>query len=92
MKKLIDLVGLCNYSITIEINAHRDVRMSAEMELQGQDDLRGTDIAVIKEMISSNRIVRIKAFPRNEIVPCVVYHYDVDKAVTEMLKKVKAIK
>ncbi len=91
MSNIAELVSLCKASVDIQINAHKDYYETAKQWFEDIDKFEKEDIpeGVLEEIIESNTIVRIQAYPHTPIGSYVVYHYDVDDAIDIMLKTIK---
>lgn len=86
-RTLAELAARCKCGIYVEVNAHRDYYQSAEEELASEryaPDADDIPADIRTEMVATNTIVRVQAYPRTPIGFYVTYHYDVDKAITEM--------
>jgi len=91
MKKLKELVSLCQASVEIFINEHRSCYESVEQYIS---DGEKTEIEpeLFSEMVRRDTMIRIEAYPNTPICFHTVYHYDIDQAVeraVELLKRDK---
>lgn len=86
--KLSELSRLCKCSVTIDINSHKDFYESVFENIE-DPNREGIPKGLMNKMIEMDSIVRIQAYPRTPVGFCVVYHYDVDMAIDEMLDGIK---
>lgn len=91
MTKIQQLISLCKCGITIEINAHRDYYMTAEQcldEIDGEEGMwqSETDPKVWRQMIETDTIISIQAYPNTPVSFHRIYHYDVDAAIDRMIE------
>jgi len=95
MDKLKELLSLCNNSVTVSVNQHRDYYESVEDHLNelynlGNEDYKEEiDEDVLNEMIRTNTIVSVQAYPRTDIGFYRVHHYDLQTAIELVLKDVE---
>ena len=95
MDKLKELLSLCKNSVTVSVNQHRDYYESVEDHLKnlyslGNEDYKEEiDEDVLNEMIRTNTIVSVQAYPRTAIGFYRVHHYDLQTAIELVLKEVK---
>ena len=93
MDKLKELFELCKASVTVNYNQHKDFYQSVESYLNAQerynDDPMIPDAIIRKEMIERNQMVCIQAYPNTPIGFYLVYHWDLDTAIDEMLEAIK---
>lgn len=87
MDKFKELVALCRHSVEITVNDHRDAYESVREWLgDAKEDI---DSDVYDEMVMTNTVVKVQAYPRTAISFYLAYHYDIDKAVEQVLEAVK---
>lgn len=90
--KLAWLAANCKNGVTVEINYHRDIYLSVREYLDETDfnaDLAlETDPAIIEQMIATNTVVMVQAYPRTSIGFVAVFHYDVDAALGAVIEAV----
>jgi len=97
MDKLSELLSLCEYSVTITINDHRDYFQTVEKYLQDADEEPSDpeenywDIPanVRAEMIRTNTIVKIQAYPKSANGFYRTYHYDLQQAIATIIQQIK---
>ena len=89
MEKFKKLVSLCNNSVEISVNNHRDFYQTAEECIDEMELRQYASENVINNMIELNTIVGVIAYPNNAIGSHRVYHYDIDMAMDEMLELMK---
>jgi hypothetical protein len=93
MSDLHKLLARCKASVTLRVNAHRDIYESAEAYLiraaeQNQDEpLAEPD--VVEEMIERDTIIELLVYPDTPIGSYSIWHYDVDAAINEALECVE---
>lgn len=88
MKRFKELMSLCEGSVMIEINAHKDYYDSVENHFRGVSQRVGQSILDV--MIERDTIVHIQAYPHSPIASYSVYHYDLDVALDEILELVRS--
>lgn len=89
--KLKKIIERCKCSVSIVINEHRDIYKSVEETLENLRCLEcppEIDNDVRNEMIKRDTIVDIQVYPDTPNGFYVVYHYDLDKAMDEILKAI----
>ena len=90
--KLKRILDRCKCGVFITINEHRDLYKTAK---EGLEDLKCLECPpeltdeVRAEMIKRNVIVNIQVYPDTPIGSYDVYHYDLDKAMDEILEAIK---
>jgi hypothetical protein len=94
MNKLKELITLCKYSICIDINTHKDDYKTVEdyfrvVFLLDEDMKSEIEKDVYNEMIKRDFIVKIQCYPNTPVGFFVVYHYDIEKAINEMIDLLK---
>jgi hypothetical protein len=88
MEKFKELVLLCNASVEISVNDHKDYYKSVEQHINEEE--RGEiEDDIFDEMVKRNTIVKVMAYSRIPVGFFVVYHYDIDMAVNIALEAVK---
>lgn len=88
MKNLQELISICNGSVTISVNGHKDCYESVEQFIT-EDYKEDIDKHVLLEMINRDVIIEIQAYPRTPVGFFTVYHYDINEAINTMLDIVK---
>jgi len=89
--KIKKLVSLCNASVNIEINPHRDYYQTIEQYLYNEHKNGGNDgemehLDVLPGMIEADTMVRIQFYPTTPVGFYVVYHHDIEKALDECIE------
>ncbi len=87
------LSELCKWSYTIDYNSHIDRYQSVEQYINelisiGSLDDEDIDNKVLQRMINDNKIVEIH-YHCNSVGSYILYHYDIDLAIEELLKILK---
>jgi hypothetical protein len=83
--KLEEIAGLCEISVTVLINPHRDNYQTVEEFLGNIDpDVVSDDIR--SNMVLTDTVVSVYCYPDTPIGFYVVHHYDISKALDEMLE------
>lgn len=88
MNKLQELIKLCECSVSVEVNAHRDVYMTAYKYLV-EANLEGEDRDIVDEMVLRDFIIEIQFYPNTPVGFYKVWHYDLDMALDECLEIIK---
>jgi len=88
MERLNELVSLCNASINISINLHKDFYQTVEKYIDAEDK-EDIDNDVFDEMVKRDTIVKIHFYPDTPIGCFIVYHYDINKAIEIALGIIK---
>lgn len=96
MSELAELVRRCKASVTVTVNDHRDYYQTVEdwlkeridRELADGDEITPEEITPEKKakMIETDTIVCVHFYPNTPVGFNLVYHYDVDMAITEALE------
>jgi len=87
MNKLNELISKCKCSVSVEIDDHKDVYETVEDNILPYDlDSDDLNPDIYKEMKARDTIVRIQFYPDTPIGFYVIYHYDLDLALTEALE------
>lgn len=91
MDKLKELFALCEASVTISHNEHKCLYQSVAYFLNERESYEDLDLAddVRKAMIDKDQTIMIQAYPKTPIGFYVVYHWDLESAIDEMLAAVK---
>lgn len=95
MSDLAKVVALCKCGVHVEINGHRDYYDTAEEEIECRES-RGLihpgdlEPEVRAEMIRTDTIVHVQAYPLTPIGFYSVYHYDLGVAINEMVSALTA--
>lgn len=88
MKKIKELQSLCNCSVSVIINQHKDYYDSVEHYFKdNEDDEIESD--VMQKMIDSDTVIWVQAYPNTPNGFYSVYHYDLDMALDLVLNCVK---
>ena len=77
------IVDLCAAEVSVTINAHKSTYETVEGYLKVQEEEIDSD--VLKVMIAMDKMVCVQAYPSTPIGFYVVYHYNIDMALSEML-------
>lgn len=88
--KLKRLQELCNASILVKINSHRDYQ-SVISYFDDKKDLETFDKneienAIYEKMIELDTIIEIQFYPLTSVGFYTIYHYDIDMALDEAIK------
>jgi hypothetical protein len=91
MEKLNELFALCEASVTIVHNEHKCLYQSMEYFLSERESYTDLDLDVNMRMamVEKDQMVMIQAYPKTPIGFYVVYHWDLESAIDEMLAAVK---
>lgn len=94
MTKLEELISLCEKGITVEINPHKTYYNTLEeylIILLGSHEEVINDIGqnIYDEMIENDICIEIQAYHKSSITFYHVFHYDLEKALDEMIKLIK---
>lgn len=93
MGKYYELLELCAGSVTLMHNEHRDYYQTVEGYLNEQERNLGASLEidpdVRKFMIERNHMCTLRAYPNTPIVFYIVYHWDFEAAVDQMLEAIK---
>lgn len=82
MKLFKEICGMCKCSVSITVNAHRDIYESVEVYL---DEKAGEILPdVLSKMIETDTLIEVQAYPDTPIGFYIVRHYDIDMALQEM--------
>ena len=87
MSDLSKLLQLCKCGVFININSHINSYTTAKSVIDNNlaDEFDDTSDDIRLKMIELNTIVEIQFYPNTPVGSYVIYHYDVDKAITEAL-------
>lgn len=85
MSTLEKLLAACQCGVYITVNQHRNYYESVEIYLAAKDELADIDVAVLAQMMATNMIVEVQAYPKTPIGFCVVYHYEIEAALEKAL-------
>jgi hypothetical protein len=91
MNDLKKLLARCKCGVHIDVNTHRDVYETAEEYLNSLDQwksLEDVSTEVRVEMVRTNTIICIQAYPDTPIGFYGSFHYDFDTAVNEVLNAI----
>lgn len=91
MEKLKELFELCEASVTISHNEHKNLYETVDYFLHDRERISDTelDADIRKIMIEKDQTVIVQAYPKTPIGFYVVYHWDLESAIDEMLDAVK---
>ena len=84
MNKLQELKIKCKCSINIEIDEHKNVYEKVEENISA-DDMEDIDKNILDKMIELDTIVKIQFYPNTPVGFYVIYHYDLEEALSEAL-------
>lgn len=87
MDNLKELMNLCKHSVSVEINNHRNYYESVEESLAGCSNYPQPE--VLAEMIKTDTIIQVQAYPDNAIGFYCIYHYDLGTAINMVIKAIK---
>lgn len=92
MDKLKELYSLCDAEVSITYNENKGVYESVEEYLSQHERVRASelDLDVRDKMIHLNQMVIVQAYPTTPIGFYVVYHWDIEVAIQEMLDVLKS--
>jgi hypothetical protein len=82
------LADLCSCEVSVSINPH-----TANYEtIEGYLEFQAEEIEpeILAKMIKRNRLVWVQAYPTTPIGFYVVYHYDIDEAIQQVLEAVRS--
>ena len=90
MSKLIELLNICSGSVTITVNDHRDIYLNvAEYMVKEIIDseylIEDVGEEIYNEMIKTNTVIEIQAYPHTPNNFYKIYHYDIEKAIELMI-------
>jgi len=88
MDKFKELVSLCNASVSIIVNNHKDLRQTVEDNIH-KTERKYIEPQVFDEMVSRDLIVEVQFYPDTPRGYYNIYHYDIDKAVELALEVIK---
>jgi hypothetical protein len=93
MYKLQELFDLCKASVTIQHNEHKDLYQSVGSFLEDQRRNIGGNLGIDHMtrhlIIEKDQLITIRAYPLTPIGFYIVYHWDLESAVDEMLNNLK---
>ena len=93
MDKLKELLSLCKCQVSIEVNEHRNCYQSVEDWFDeiwdSEETKKEIDTEVFNKMKQLNTIITIQAYNKTPVGFFIIYHYDIDMAIEEMLKTLK---
>ena len=91
MERLKKLIDGCKCGIHLEINVHRNYYETVEQYFKSndslKDDLREIEPNIYDRMVELDSIVELRCYPFTPISFFNLYHYDVEKAIEEALKR-----
>jgi len=79
---------LCKCSVTVSINNHKDYYESVEDHISDEDK-EEIEKEVFDEMVKRDTVITVQAYPDTPIGFYTIHHYDLEKAISEMLKVVQ---
>lgn len=88
MENLKELISICKASVGVSINDHKDFYESVEAHIPSEQR-EYIDPDIFNEMVKRDTIVRVQAYPDSPVGCYIVYHYDVEFAIYEMLRIIK---
>ncbi len=93
MDKLKELYALCNSEVSVTYNEHKGFYETVEQYLSQHQRVRDSelDLEVRAKMIEMNQMVVVQAYPLTPIGFYVVYQWDVEAAVQEMIDILKSM-
>lgn len=91
MKRLLELISKCKGSVSIRCNAHRDGYQTIEAYLKDEEEMWGDKLPIknLDEIIKRDILIEIRLYPRTTFGLCIIYHYDLEKAIDEALKSLE---
>ena len=89
MSKLQELIALCKCGVFVTANEHRDYYESVANFMT--DDRQATDVdpGILKRMIESDTVIQVQCYPSTPVGCYVIWHYDLDAALSVALDAVK---
>lgn len=90
MEKLNELCSICDCSVSVDVNPHRDYYDSVESYLE--DHIEEVEADVYEKMVETNTIIWVQAYPNTPTGFYKSYHYDLETAISEVLEAVKKSK
>ena len=88
MSQLAEIVALCKCEVSVTVNEHRNYYETVEQWLAKMDSLDCTDDVSAEtraEMIARGVVVQVRAYNNTPVGCYVVYHWDLDEALRQML-------
>ena len=79
--KLKYLINSC-VSVTLEVNEHRGVYEQIDEYLEVRQENVSEDL--LCEMVRKDSLVSLQVYPDTPVGSFVIYHHDIDKAISEM--------
>jgi hypothetical protein len=94
MDKLKELLIICKASVSIQVNNHKDYYQTVADYIEDQSQL---DEGLLKDigeenyakMVETDTIVEIQAYPDTPVGSYLIYHYNIDMAIDQMLNIIK---
>lgn len=94
MDKFKELFALSKAEVYITYNEHRGVYATVENFLDDRKRNRDLELGISEEvrakMIEMNQMVIIQVYPDTPISFYIVYHWDIEMAIDEMIRVLKA--
>ncbi len=94
--KITKLSGICKGEVVITVNEHKTRYQTVKQLIEDdivppnlEDDLEETPKEVVDEMINKNEMVCVRAYPDTPVGFYSIYHYDLEKAVDEMIQLIQ---
>jgi len=91
MKKLLELISKCKGAVEVKVNSHKTMYDEIKDHISEQEIYECVDNDVLDKMVELDTIVEVTFYPHTPVGHCVVYHYDVDKALDEALQMRKEL-
>ena len=85
MDNLNKLMSKCEYGINISINTHKGEDSIKGYVTNYFHDMNVFENVVLNQMVMLNKMVIIFCYPKNTKVRYTTFHYDLDKAINELL-------
>lgn len=92
MNKLNELITLCKCGIYIRINAHKDSYQTIDNYFNSPsriEDKEDIETTVYDIMLKTNTIVEVQCYPDTPVGSYIIYHYDIDIAIDNMIATIK---
>ncbi len=91
--KIKKLLEGCKCGVYIQVNAHRDMYITAKDKIEeiGKQECRpNIPIDILKKMIETNTVIELQFYPDTLIGSYTVYHYDLEAALDLALELLAA--
>ena len=89
MKKLKQLLAICECNVCLDVNDHRNYYQSVEQAFSEEPESGFRDeIAddVFSEMVRTDTMVSLQVYPKTPGSFFMIYHYDVEMAIDRALE------